>query len=176
MATDAPRRQLIAHGLGDRVGIDRRVRGDLYRIVGIEALRYREVGQYDRDAVFLRLLDDGLGDRQPPEPHGDTLCIGPGDGLVGQRDEGVDGILVGGSQLTVKVQILTALQKTLLGILVYRMPRRTLYPEEFARDFAALYCRGGRLLRWSLRGGHLHSAASQYDQHGQQCRYQRYPI
>ena len=114
--------KLIAHGLGDRIGILGSIRGDLDGIVGEEAFFDREVREDDGDAVLLGLLDDRFGNGKAAEPHGDTLDVRAGDGLVSKGDEGVEGVLVGGGEFAVQPLCLAAGEEALLGVLMHGMP------------------------------------------------------
>ena len=63
---DALLRELIAHGLGDGVGVHCGVGRDLDGIVGVEALVHREVGQDDAMPLALAFSMMGLATGRPP--------------------------------------------------------------------------------------------------------------
>jgi hypothetical protein len=148
---DAPSLELLAHGLGHGIRVLARVGRDLHRVVGERALRHREVRQGDGHAVFLGLLHDGYDDRQAASPHSNPLGVGPRHGLIGQRDEGLDGVLIGGGQLTIQAQFLAAFQEGQLRQLVHRVPRRVLHPIELA-GYLTLFRWGGGLWLLFSRG------------------------
>ena len=119
---DALRLQFIAHGLGHRIRIVGSIRRDLDGIVGEETFLHREVGENDGNAVGFGLLDDRFGDGEAAEPHGDTLDIRARDRLVGEGNQGVEGVFVGGGQFTLQALCLTAGEEALLGVLMHGMP------------------------------------------------------
>ncbi len=164
--------ELITHGLGDRIRILGRIRGDLDGIVGEEAFFNWKVREDDGDAVGFGLLDDRFGNGEAAEPHGNTLDVRAGDGLVGEGDQGVKGILVGGGEFTVQSLCLAAGEEALLRVLVHGMPSRALHPDELALHLCPCCCRrccrslNCRSLSCRSLGGRCLTAACR--QHGHQ--------